>query len=124
MKQIHTDKAPAAIGPYAQAIRVQDYLFTSGQLGIDPKTGEMPDSIMEQTKLSLSNLGAILDEAGIARDQVVKTTIFLVDMDDFALVNLQYADFFGEHKPARSTVAVAALPKGGRVEIECIAVSR
>ncbi len=124
MKQIHTDKAPAAIGPYAQAIRVQDYLFMSGQLGIDPKTGEMPDSIMEQTKLSLSNLGAILDEAGIARDQVVKTTIFLVDMDDFALVNLQYADFFGEHKPARSTVAVAALPKGGRVEIECIAVSR
>lgn len=124
MKQIHTDKAPAAIGPYAQAIRIQDYLFMSGQLGIDPKTGEMPDSIMEQTKLSLSNLGAILDEAGIARDQVVKTTIFLVDMDDFALVNLQYADFFGEHKPARSTVAVAALPKGGRVEIECIAVSR
>lgn len=124
MKQIHTDKAPAAIGPYAQAIRVQDYLFMSGQLGIDPKTGEMPDSIMEQTKLSLSNLGAILDEAGIARDQVVKTTIFLVDMDDFALVNTQYADFFGEHKPARSTVAVAALPKGGRVEIECIAVSR
>lgn len=118
---IHTNDAPAAIGPYAQAIRSGSFLFTSGQLGIDVATGEIPASVELQARHALANLAAILQEAGITASDVIKTTVFLTDMADFALVNEVYASFFGEAKPARSCVAVAALPKGANVEIECIA---
>ncbi len=118
---IHTDHAPAAIGPYAQAVRAGNLLITSGQLGLDPLTGMLPEGVEAQAKQSLENIGAILAEAGFARTDVVKTTVFIRNMDDFARVNGIYAAFFGEHKPARSCVEVSALPKNGLVEIEVIA---
>lgn len=119
---VHTDTAPAAIGPYVQAVRTGDMVFTSGQLGIDAVTGEIPSSVSLQTKHALANLAAILEAAGSSVAAVVKTTIFLTDMADFATVNEIYAEFFGETKPARSCVQVAALPKNGNVEIEAIAL--
>lgn len=119
---VHTDTAPAAIGPYVQAVRTGEMVFTSGQLGIDAVTGEIPSSVGLQTKHALANLAAILEAAGSSIAQVVKTTIFLTDMADFATVNEIYAEFFGETKPARSCVQVAALPKNGNVEIEAIAL--
>ena len=118
---IFTKNAPAAIGPYSQALTAGTMLFTSGQLGLNPATGELGTGIEEQTRLSLSNVQAILEEAGFAKTDVVKTVIFLKNMSDFATVNGIYADFFGDHKPARSCVEVSALPKGGLVEIEVIA---
>lgn len=118
---IHTDHAPAAIGPYAQAVRAGNLLITSGQLGLDPLTGMLPEGVEAQAKQSLENIGAILAEAGFARTDVMKTTVFIRNMDDFARVNGVYAAFFGEHKPARSCVEVSALPKNGLVEIEVIA---
>ena len=118
---IFTKNAPAAIGPYSQALTAGSMLFTSGQLGLNPATGELGAGIEEQTRLSLSNVQAILEEAGFAKTDVVKTVIFLKNMGDFATVNGIYADFFGDHKPARSCVEVAQLPKGGLVEIEVIA---
>lgn len=121
-KVIHTDKAPAAIGPYVQAKTFGDLIFTSGQLGIDPVTGEMPATIEEQTKLSLANLDAILVAAGSGKANVLKTTIFLTTMADFAAVNAIYAEYFDGHNPARSCIAVKELPKAGLVEIECVAV--
>ena len=119
---IHTDKAPAAIGPYSQAIRTGTMLFTSGQLGLVPETGAMPEGAEAQAEQSLKNIGAILAEAGYEKTDIVKTTVYIKDMNDFAAVNQVYAAFFGDHKPARSCVEVARLPKDGLVEIEIVAV--
>lgn len=118
---ISTVKAPAAIGPYSQAIQTEDMLFTSGQLGLDPQTGSLPEGIQAQTSQALANVNAILKEAGFTKENVIKTTVFLKDMTDFGAVNEIYADFFGDHKPARSCVEVARLPKNGLVEIEIVA---
>jgi 2-iminobutanoate/2-iminopropanoate deaminase len=120
---VSTPDAPRAIGPYSQATRANGFLFTAGQVGFDPATGELVDGgIGEQTERVLANLGAILRAAGLELSNVVKTTVFLVDMADFARMNEVYAQAFGDHRPARSTVAVAALPRGARVEIEAVAV--
>ena len=118
---VSTKEAPAAIGPYSQAIDAGDTVFCSGQLGLDPASGNLREGLEAQTRQSLANLGAVLKAAGLGPERIVKTTIFLVNMGDFAKVNEIYGDFFGSHRPARSTVAVAALPKGGLVEIEAIA---
>ena len=121
MKSIATDHAPAAIGPYSQAMQVGDLLYTSGQIALTP-AGEMVDGdIHDQAHQVLKNLGEVLVAAGTTFDQVIKTTIFLTDMEDFIAVNTVYAEYFGEHKPARSTVTVKALPRNAKVEIECIA---
>ena len=123
MKQvISTTEAPAAIGPYSQAILVGNTLFASGQLGIDPKTGEFPSGVTTQTEQSFRNIHAILKEAGLTIDHVVKTTVFLADMADFAAMNAVYEKQFSGTFPARSAVAVKTLPKNGLVEIEIIAV--
>ena len=119
---IHTDRAPAAVGPYVQAIRAGNTLYSSGQLGLIPGTGKLPEGVEAQAEQALANLGAILEEAGFARADVVKTTVFIKDMNDFAAVNRIYAAFFGDHKPARSCVEVARLPKDGLVEVEAVAV--
>lgn len=119
---IHTVSAPAAIGPYSQAIQMGDFLFTSGQLGILPETGELAPGVEAQTEWALKNLGAILTEAGMSYANVLKTTVFVADLADFAKVNAVYQKYFENTYPARSCVQVAALPKGGLVEIECIAV--
>jgi 2-iminobutanoate/2-iminopropanoate deaminase len=118
---IQSKNAPAAIGPYSQAIMAGGLLYTSGQLGLDPETGTLPESIEEQTKQSLKNIQAILEEAGLQKTDVIKTVVFLKNMSDFAVVNGIYADFFGDHKPARSCVEAAQLPKGGLIEIEVVA---
>ena len=122
MKEISTKKAPAAIGPYSQAICLGNLIYTSGQIPIDPATGVLVEGgIKEQTRQSLTNVKAILEEAGISMSQVVKTTVFLADMNDFADMNAVYAEFFTEPYPARSAVAVKSLPKGVSVEIEVVA---
>ena len=122
MKVISTKKAPAAIGPYSQAIRVGNLVYTSGQIPIDPTTGAFAEGgIKEQTRQSLNNVKAILAEEGLAMNNVVKTTVFMADMNDFADMNSVYAEFFTEPYPARSAVAVKSLPKGALVEIEGIA---
>lgn len=122
MKAISTKKAPAAIGPYSQAIRVGNLVYTSGQIPIDPATGAFVEGgIKEQTRQSLTNVRAILAEAGLAMSDVVKTTVFMADMNDFAEMNGVYAEFFAEPYPARSAVAVKTLPKGALVEIEVVA---
>jgi len=121
MKAVSTDKAPAAIGPYSQAVQVGDMLYTSGQIALNTKGEMVSEDIHEQTHQVLKNLGEILSAAGASYNDVIKTTIFLVDMDDFLSVNTVYAEYFGEHKPARATVAVKALPRDAKVEIECIA---
>ena len=118
---IHTDHAPAAVGPYSQAIRAGGLLITSGQLGLVPETGELPEGVAAQTEQALKNVDAILQAAGFARTDVVKTTVFIRNMADFGTVNGIYAAYFGEHKPARSCVEVSALPKNGLVEIEVTA---
>ena len=124
MKAISTEKAPAAIGPYSQAIRVGNLIYTSGQIPIDPATGVFVEGgIKEQTRQSLSNIKAILEEAGISMSNVVKTTVFLADMNDFADMNAVYAEFFEEPYPARSAVAVKSLPKGALVELEVVATT-
>jgi len=121
MKIISTVGAPQAIGPYSQAIQVGEMLYTSGQIALTPE-GEMLDGgIHDQAHQVLKNLGAVLAEAGATYNDVIKTTIFLAEMDDFLAVNTVYAEYFGEHKPARSTVAVKTLPRNAKVEIECIA---
>lgn len=123
MKIIETKNAPAAIGPYVQARLAGNLLFTSGQLGIDPQTGTFAGTeVAAQTKQALSNLEAILKEAGLNKASVIKVTIFMADMNDFSIVNDIYADFWGAHKPARSTVEVARLPLDGRIEMEAIAI--
>ena len=123
MKQvISTPKAPAAIGPYSQAIRVGNLIYTSGQIPIDPATGLFVEGgVKEQTRQSLTNVKAILEEAGTSMANVIKTTVFMADMADFADMNGIYAEFFAEPFPARSAVAVKTLPKGALVEIEVIA---
>ncbi|MDO4548571.1 MAG: RidA family protein [Clostridia bacterium] len=121
-RMIHTDKAPKAIGPYVQANRADEMLFTSGQLGIDMATGKLADGVEAQARCALVNLGNILEAAGSGYDKVLKTTVFLVDMADFKSVNEIYAEFFKDGYPARSCVQVAALPMGGLVEIECVAI--
>lgn len=119
---VRSQEAPAPIGPYSQAIMAGNELFCSGQVALDPATGELKGGdVAEQTRQALRNLGAVLEAAGMKYDNVVKTTVFLVDMNDFAAMNDVYAEYFGGSKPARSTVAVAGLPKGGRVEIDAIA---
>jgi 2-iminobutanoate/2-iminopropanoate deaminase len=118
---ISTGGAPDAIGPYSQAIRSGDMVFCSGQLGIEPVSGELVEGVEAQAERALRNLESVLDAAGLGFDDVVKTTIFLADIGDFAAVNSVYAPFMPDPPPARSTVQVAALPKGGLVEIEAIA---
>lgn len=123
MKKIETTSAPGAIGPYSQAIEVNGFVYTSGQLPIDPATGVFAEGgIKEQTHQSLKNLQAILVEAGSQLSNVVKTTVFLSDMNDFAAMNEVYAEFFAAPYPARSVIAVKTLPKNALVEIECVAV--
>lgn len=122
MKVINTKNAPAAIGPYSQAIEVNGFVYTSGQLPINPETGEFAGSdIKSQTEQSLKNVKAILEEAGLTMQNVVKTTVFLADMADFAAMNEVYSSYFSEPYPARSAVAVKNLPKAALVEIECVA---
>ena len=121
-KVISTSKAPAAIGPYSQAIQVGNFVYTSGQIPIDPSTGQFAEGgIKEQTRQSLLNVKAILEESGLTMSDVVKTTVFMADMNDFADMNSVYAEFFSEPYPARSAVAVKTLPKGALVEIEVVA---
>ncbi|KAF0313470.1 2-iminobutanoate/2-iminopropanoate deaminase [Amphibalanus amphitrite] len=122
MKQtIHTDKAPAAIGPYSQAVLVDRTLYISGQLGMDT-CGQLQEGVEAQTRMALENMGHILQAAGMSHSDVVKATVLLADMNDFVKVNDVYKTFFTEQFPARAAYQVAALPKGGRVEIEAVAV--
>lgn len=122
MKQISTQNSPAAIGPYSQAIDVNGFVYASGQLPIDPATGAFPEGgVKEQTRQSLLNVKAILEEAGLALSNVVKTTVYLADMGDFAAMNEVYSQFFAQPFPARSAIAVKALPKGALVEVEVVA---
>lgn len=118
---IATTNAPGAVGPYVQAVKVNGMVYCSGQLGIDPAVGKMPEGVEAQAHCSMKNMGAILKEAGSDYSKIVKTTIFLADMNDFAKVNEIYKSYFGEEYPARSCVQVAKLPLGGLVEVECIA---
>lgn len=124
MKEIiSTENAPGAIGPYSQAIKAGGMVFCSGQIPIDPATGNfVSDQILEQTEQVLKNLAAVLDAAGSGLNNVVKTTVFLADMNDFAEMNEVYGRYFSENKPARATVQAARLPRDARVEIECIAL--
>ena len=121
--QIETSAAPPATGAYSQAIRAGNLVFVAGQLGADPTTGDMADGVAAQAERVLLNLSAVLDAAGTSLDRVVKTTVFLSDMANFAVVNEAYARHFPAPYPARSTVAVRELPRGGLVEIECIAIA-
>ncbi|MFO3716519.1 MULTISPECIES: RidA family protein [Anaerococcus] len=121
MKSFHTDKAPAAVGPYVQAIGTEEFVFTSGQIPLNPETGELVTEISAAARQSLNNIKAILEEAGSSLDKVIKCTVFLADINDFAAVNEVYKEFFSDHKPARSAIQVAALPLGAAVEIEAIA---
>ena len=120
--RIHSDRAPEAIGPYSQAMRLGDLVFTAGQIALDPATMEIiPGDVGAQTRRVLENLTAILEKAGSGLDAVLKTTVYLADMDDFAAMNEVYGEYFGAHRPARSTVEVSELPRGVRVEIDAIA---
>ena len=120
--RIHSDDAPEAIGPYSQAMKLGSFVFTAGQIALDPDTMEIVgDDVAAQTERVMANLRAILEKAGSGLDAVLKTTVYLADMDDFAAMNEVYADHFGDHRPARSTVAVRTLPRNVRVEIDAIA---
>jgi 2-iminobutanoate/2-iminopropanoate deaminase len=122
-ERVQTDRAPAAIGPYSQAIRAGEFVFASGQIPTDPATGQfVKGGIAEQTEQVLKNLGAVLEAAGSGLDKVVKTTVFLADMKEFAQMNEVYAKFFTTAPPARATVAAAGLPRDARVEIEAVAL--
>jgi 2-iminobutanoate/2-iminopropanoate deaminase len=121
---IHSGGAPQAIGPYSQAVRVGDFIYTAGQIALDPATGQIVDGGIEaQTRQVLNNLKNVLEAAGSGFNRVVKTTVFMQDLAEFGAMNAVYAEFFGEHRPARSTLQIAALPRGSRVEIECVAVA-
>lgn len=123
LKVIETKKAPGAVGPYSQGMIANSMVFTSGQLPIDPKTGEIIlDDIQKATRLSLENVRAVLEEAGTSLEKVVKITIYIKDMNDFPAINKIYEEYFSSHKPARSCVEVARLPKDGKIEIEAIAI--
>lgn len=125
LKRIQTDNAPHAIGPYSQAIVAEGLIFTAGQIPLDPKSGELVGGdIGEQTRRVLENLSAILEASGASLRTVVKTTVFLADMGEFAAMNEVYATYFGEHKPARSTVQAARLPRDVKIEIDAIAVKK
>lgn len=124
MKSIATQNAPAAIGPYSQGYEANGFVFTSGQLPITMATGELETDVKKATLAALNNVKAIVIEAGLQASDIVKTTVFLQSMDDFAEMNQVYADFFGEHAPARSTIQVAKLPKDAVLEIEAIAVKK
>lgn len=122
MQVIYTEKAPKPIGPYSQAIKYENLIFISGQIAIDPSTNEFVNSdVATQTKIIMENIKAILEEAGINLNHVIKTTIFLKNLEDFQVVNEIYGQYFKDHKPARSTVEVSRLPKDALVEIEVIA---
>ena len=121
---IHTEKAPKAIGPYSQAMHIGELVYTAGQVALDPATMELvPGGIEEQTRQVLANLNHVLEAADTSMDKVVKTTVFLKTMDDFAKMNSIYAETFSENQPARTTVAEAGLPKNALVEIECVALT-
>ena len=122
MELISTTKAPAAIGPYSQGLKVGNFVFVSGQIPVNPATGSMVEDVEGQAKQSLTNLQNILKEAGLSLSNVVKTTVFLSDLNDFTAVNAVYESFFTAPYPARSCVQVAGIPKGAKVEIECIAI--
>ena len=121
MKIIHSDNAPAALGPYSQAYEANGFVFTAGELGIDPQTGKLPEVIAAQAEQACKNIEAILEASGLSMMNVIKTTCFLADMGDFAAMNAVYEKHFSGAFPARSAVAVKTLPKGGLVEIEVIA---
>lgn len=122
MKHVITSpKAPAAVGPYSQAVELNGTIFVSGQLPIDPTRGEIPESVESQTIMSLNNIKVILEEAGLGMDDIVKTTVLLTDIGDFAEMNKAYARFFPDSKPARVCYQVSALPKGAKVEIDAVA---
>ena len=124
-KKINTDKAPGALGPYSQAVEIDNLVYTSGQLGIDPATGEMPEGVEAQAKLALENVKAILAEAGLKMTSIIKTLVFIKDMNDFGKVNAIYAEYInGPVLPARSCVEVAELPKGVLAEVEVIAIQK
>ncbi|MCU1290295.1 MAG: Endoribonuclease [Acidobacteria bacterium] len=123
METVSTENAPGAIGPYSQAVKTGNMVFCSGQIPIDPATNEfVSNDVAEQTEQVLKNLSAVLEAAGTGLEKVVKTTVFLADMNDFAAMNEVYAKFFDANKPARATVQAARLPRDARVEIECVAV--
>lgn len=128
MKLIHTEQAPAAIGPYSQGMDLGNMVFTSGQLPIDPRTGDMPEDVQQQAKLSLENVKAIITAAGLSVSDIFKMTVFVKDLNDFAKVNEVYKAFFDENQvrayPARSCVEVARLPKDAKIEIEAIAIRK
>lgn len=119
-RAVHTQGAPAALGPYSQAIEAGGWLFTAGQIGLDPESGELAETIESQTTRALENIRAVLEAAGAEMTDIVKTTVFLRDMADFTAFNAVYAEMVGDPPPARSTVEVAALPKGALVEIEAL----
>jgi 2-iminobutanoate/2-iminopropanoate deaminase len=121
---IHTDAAPGVVGPYSQGVRANGFIFTAGQLALDPATGKLVgETVEEQTRRVLENLKAVLEAAGSGLHKVVKTTVFLTDLAQFARMNAVYAGYFSSPHPARSTVPVASLPLGGLVEIECVALA-
>ena len=123
VKAVHSDKAPKALGPYSQATKLGDFVYLSGQLGIDPNTGELAGETMkEQAEQAMKNIGAVLAEMGLRYDHIMKTTIFVKDLNDFDALNEVYAGFLEEPYPARSCVEVSRLPKGALVEIECLAI--
>jgi len=125
LQRITAQEAPKAVGPYSHAMVANDLVFCSGQVPLDPATGELvTGDIAAQTERILDNLAAVLAAAGSSLDRVIKTTVFLADFNDFAAMNDAYAERFGEHRPARSTIGVAALPRGARIEIECVALRR
>jgi len=121
MKLIHTEKAPKVVGPYSQAVEAQGFVFCSGQIGIDPKTGKLVEGLESQTKQVFENLKSVLAKSGLSLKHVVKTTVYLADIQDYAKMNEIYAAYFADHRPARAAFAVAALPAGALVEIELIA---
>lgn len=125
IKHVHTDAAPAAIGPYSQGVVANGFLYTAGQIALDPKSGTMSTGdVRAQTEVVMRNLSAILDEAGAAWGDVVKTTVYLTDMAAFPIVNEVYGRWLGDARPARSTIQVAALPRGGLVEIDAVVAIR
>ncbi len=121
---ITAEKAPAAVGPYVHAVKAGGFVFTSGQLGLDPETGTLPEGVAAQAEQAIRNIETVLAAAGLALSDVVKTTVFLADMKDFAVINEVYARYFADGAPARSCVQAAALPKGGLFEIEVVAALR
>lgn len=123
MQTVHTDKAPKAVGPYSQAVVAGGVAYCSGQLGLDPATMTLREGVEAQARQVLANMAAVLEAAGSSPSRVVKVTVFVADMADFPVVNGIYEEFFGEHKPARSTIQVAGLPLGGLVEMECVALT-